>query len=356
MVFVILSCLKAENISLEYNSSVSFGRIFQINLTLINFTTGMYDIKIDIYNQTTSNRLSEMYNGTSWKSTNYYFNNATNTSLSNTSSFLLNITENYNGTANVTISIKKGSSISTFTNYFINITPDYASSVNTTTPTTTTSNATKAVYIELDWEDDEILNSGEEFEIEIKAYYLLDEKYDVKVWIEDDDENVLSERYGIYADEDAESWKSGNYYAVEFLNGDSNRTKNIKLRLKSSYNDYHGEATIKAKIRESDSETEKDSFEKSIDILETNSTETPTIYENFSSESALTASASSNADAGVIVLGKTTNKTETSGKSSNSIIYKSKSEYIKEYAPYAFGILCIIIIILLIIDNKKHGK
>ena len=36
----------------------------------------------------------------------------------------------------------------------------------------------------------------------------------------------------------------------------------------------------------------------------------------------------------------------------SSIIYKSKSEYIKEYAIYGFSLLCIGLIILLLMDKK----
>ena len=37
----------------------------------------------------------------------------------------------------------------------------------------------------------------------------------------------------------------------------------------------------------------------------------------------------------------------------NSIIYKSKKEYIREYAPYAFALFCIFIIAILLIEKQR---
>jgi hypothetical protein len=58
-----------------------------------------------------------------------------------------------------------------------------------------------------------------------------------------------------------------------------------------------------------------------------------------------------NSDSSIIYL-----KQKNNSKLQNSIIYKSTNEYIKEYAPYAFGILCIFIIIILLIDKREKNK
>ena len=56
LVLIILSsCLVslvsgAESINITYPENVIVGEIFEINLTLIDFSEDIYDIKIDIYN------------------------------------------------------------------------------------------------------------------------------------------------------------------------------------------------------------------------------------------------------------------------------------------------------------------
>jgi len=60
------------------------------------------------------------------------------------------------------------------------------------------------IYFEIDWKDEDIVN-GEEFEIEVKAFNLKDELYDLKVWIEfKGNDTVISDRY----DAEEEEWKS----------------------------------------------------------------------------------------------------------------------------------------------------
>jgi hypothetical protein len=51
---------------------------------------------------------------------------------------------------------------------------------------------------------------------------------------------------------------------------------------------------------------------------------------------------------GAIVLGG-----KTDSEVNNSIIYKSKKEYIREYALYAFTIFCIFLIIILLIEKRR---
>jgi len=111
----------SENISLSHPYSINYGENFSVELRLINFSEDVYDIKIDIWNE--SSRLSRIYNDGEWKSTIYYVNNAINTSSTNSSFFSLNITKEYNGEAYINVSIRKsGSSTSyKFGPYYVNI-------------------------------------------------------------------------------------------------------------------------------------------------------------------------------------------------------------------------------------------
>ena len=341
-----------ENISLEYPTNVVVGSVFQVNLTLLNFSGGVYDVKIYIYNLTTSNRLSKISNSGVWQSTFNYIEGAINTSSSNFSVFSLNITENFNGTANITVSIRKsGGSPDSFGGYTMSITP--ASSQNTTNSTANTTNSTNSssdISLDLGWDEGDIVN-GENFSITVRAYNLLDEKYDIKVWIEDDNGKIISDRYGNYSNRDIK-WASGKYWAYKFIKGPGNESEDIMIRIQDGYNDFSGDATIKALISESDSGKEKGSFEDSINIIGKNAPDSSAVYESFAEDTDNTTPTNSNND-GVIILGAKSASSINSTKQTNSIIYKSKTEYIKEYTPYALGILCIVIIILLLLDKKR---
>jgi len=371
--------ISGESVLVDYPSNVNVGQIFNINLTLIDFESTSYDIKIDINNA--SGRISEIYNGSVWKSTNLYVNGALNTSIINNSVFLLNITKNYNGTANITVSIRRNSSstVDSFGGYLINVTfislpPACTSSyfcgswttcsnnnqtricTNTTANcTTTTYNVTEtqscstnsSIYLELNWTNSEIINS-DEFDIEVKAFNLLDYDYDIKIWLEFKDNNtVISDRY----DENEKEWKSGTYFVAGFFSGSGNDSEDITIRLREDYKNFSGEAKILARLREGD-DTIKD-INYTINILKKAETD--------NDDSLILAVSStdntniSDKENEVIKLGskniKETNETEDI-KTEKSTIYKSKNEYIKEYAIYGFAILCVFLIILLLIDRK----
>mgnify|MGYP001610964111 CR=1 FL=1 len=120
-----ISSVCAEEIAFEYSHEIRAGNIFLVNITLLDFSLDSYDVKIDIFNSTdSSNRLSEIFNGQNWQSTFNYVSDAINTSLSNKSSFQLNITKNYNGTSNISVSIRNSKDISkVFRNFSIVILP-----------------------------------------------------------------------------------------------------------------------------------------------------------------------------------------------------------------------------------------
>ncbi len=222
---------------------------------------------------------------------------------------------------------------------------------------------TLASYIELNWTRE--IFSNEEFDIEVKFYNLLSQNYDVKVWIQfEDNSTIISETY----DTGDDDWNSGTYYVADFISGPGNKTKDIQLRLKEDYTDSEGEAKIFAKLRYNGNII--DEFEKKIIISYKEIQTVPDSTPNTTSLSLTQSSASdinsSNSEEDIIVLSSSKNKTENNGtksirsikiaKPANSIIYKSKMEYIKDYAPYLLCAVCIFIIILLMIDKKAEEK
>ena len=104
--FVILSVnlVSAEEVSVTLPSEVNCSQTFTINVNLTDFDLDAYDVKIDITNSS-GDRIARVYNGSDWTSTTYYVDEAINNSINNQSDFSLNITEAYNGTADVEIKI-----------------------------------------------------------------------------------------------------------------------------------------------------------------------------------------------------------------------------------------------------------
>ena len=378
LICIMLTCFvsaSSENITLNYPLSINASQTFQVNLTLINFTGGLYDIKIDITNSSSdSDRISEMYNGSVWRSTNYYFYNATNTSSNNISLFQLNISRNYNGTGNITVSTRKSGHITAdniFSGYSINIIPQttptctFSSTcgswgtcsssrqtktcvntsvtcVNTTYTVSQSCSSSKAINLEMDWNEDEIVN-GDEFTITINVENLEEDNYAVRVWIENDDEDTISERYGNYSKE-GDVWVSGKYYIYNFFKDSGDDSAEIKLRISEEYSSFSGDAKIFFALKDGDEEEISEGIEILAGEIDTeNDSETVTTAYVQSNNSNLQTSS-------VITL---TPKANLTTKRENSIIYKSKTEYIREYAPYAFSLICIFIMILMIID-KKH--
>ncbi len=209
------------------------------------------------------------------------------------------------------------------------------------------------ISLDFSWNEEEIINNRV-FNITLEANNLEDMKYDIKVWLESDetDLDLKSETY----DEDLETWKSSNYFIEKFFKGDGDKTKEIQIRIKSSYTDYAGEATIYFRLRESDSEKTITTIDDSIEIIVSEEEE---IQDSVETNSIPTAYAISNSDSTsenkltTTSLIKKTAKTEDIKMPENSI-YLSRTEQIKRYAPYAFCILCIFLLALIIIDSKKH--
>lgn len=202
------------------------------------------------------------------------------------------------------------------------------------------------IFLEISWDKKEIVN-GEKFDIEIIVENLEDEKYDVKVWIEDDDGNIISERY----DEENEKWKSGNYYLDEFFKGPGDEKDSVELRIKEEYEDFDGDATIFFKVRgieeiEEDIEVIKEISENKLET-ETVSTDPNDPYSKEYQDAIRKRVEEYRATTGnVISLGNKNLETEDI-KTKGNIIYESKTETIKKYSVFSFALLCVALVILL---------
>lgn len=211
------------------------------------------------------------------------------------------------------------------------------------------------ISLGLEWDENEIIN-GENFKIELQTYNLKDEKYDIKVYIENDGK-IISERY----DENENEWKSGTYYIREAIEGKGNKSEDFKLRIKEKYGSFSGNGEIIAKIRKSGSSSVIDEIKEDIEILEKEEEkeekkeeikeEQETIKEN-QEQNKETVEQTRN----VIRLGDRSKlQEENEEKSEGKILYESESEKVKKYAIYAFNIVLIIIIIFLLTSFKKKG-
>jgi len=205
------------------------------------------------------------------------------------------------------------------------------------------------IYLEINWDEDKIIN-GEEFEIEIKAYNLGDDEYYIKVYItKEDDDTIISDRY----DKNDDEWKSGTYRVYSFFEGSGNDAEDITLKIRSSYDDFKGDAELHIRLegeneiikeikileKEEDGEEEEDEDEE-----EENPAEEP--------------KKSAPVTGGVIRLGNRNNEEENEEDEENkeagegeweegNVLYESGNEKIKKYAIYALNLILIVIIIFL---------
>jgi len=200
------------------------------------------------------------------------------------------------------------------------------------------------ISINIEFDEDEIIN-GKEFKIKVKVYNLESQSYNFKIWIrEEDNEDIISDRYGEDSDEN-EVWKSGNYYIYNLFKGPGDKTESVKLRIRENDRDFKGDAEICFKIK---GVSEKCEY---IEILEEeekkNNTEEIKII---TKPSESTTSVSGEA----IKLGNSESKEEiidNSKNTENNIIYESKNEKIKSYAFIGFTGLCLILVILLLFNK-----
>jgi len=332
-----------ETIDINYPQQVIVGNEFNINLILNNFSQDVYDIKVEILNGT--HNIAKIWNGESWQSTNNYVNDIINTSEINSYLFRINISENYNGLNNLTIKVRDSKSvIKSFSGYNINITPK-AYNPQQNNPQTPVQNNTSnpKASISIDWNDDEIIN-GDEFDIEVNAKNLKNQKYNFKIWIKDDEENIISDRYGKDSSE-KEVWKSGNYYIYNLFEGPGNKTETIKLKIRKGFSDFSGDAEICFKLE--NQKCEAIEVLKKEAVVNKNNTEKIKIISK--------ASESTNSISGdVIKLGSSKSKetiTNNQKNTDSNTVYESKNEKIKIYAIISFAVLCLGLVILVLFNK-----
>jgi len=311
-----------QDIDFNYPNSVNINEEFDVTISLVNFEEDSYDIKFEILNG--SSNIAERYWEDEWRSTNYWMDDAINLTENDESDFELRIKENYGGENNFLVKVRNSEGDIEEFPYGINIVPQ-------------TSND---IYYELEWDEDDIANNRE-FKIEFHAFNLDDEKYDVKMWIEDEDENIISDRY----DFENEVWKSGRYYIDEFIEGPGDVSDKFKLRIDEKYEDFIGEAKVFFKIRD------LNKIEEDIDIIQKESIVEEELIEN-KIEKVEKVVDKPSITGQVIKLGTVAESdidTEESEdiKSGDNKFYESSNVKMVEYSIYGFTLLCVIMCTLI---------
>jgi hypothetical protein len=348
----LLPIVFSQSISLDLPSQVDYNEEFTVTLNLIDFSSDVYDVKIDI---TTSNgtRLSEILDSESWHSTYSYIASAIDTSKSASRSFKLKIVKSYSGQANVEVKVRSSSDkVSTFSDYSLNIISSgqdssqeitNESSSDDTKTTDSSENSDDKISLEI--------NSGKTFQgeetIEVSASNLKSGDYDLKIYIsEDEDSSLISENYN----EDEDSWKSGNYYLTGLFNGPDDDSKEVKMRIKKSSSSFSGDAVLTAKIRKSGSSTIIYSISKDIEVEESTDSligvDEENLVVNTTSLSLSPSSSNQEEVPKVIHLSSVNNSKDPIQK--DYILYESSGEKTKKYLLYGFNIILLAIIIFLI--------
>lgn len=194
------------------------------------------------------------------------------------------------------------------------------------------------IYLELEYNNE--IENGEKFGVEVKAYNLEEKSYDIKIYITFDNDTIISETYH----DNENKWKSSKYYVEEIIEGPGNKTETLELRIDGGNEDFWGDAGIRARLRVSGESVYVAEFKDEIEVL----------------EKAIEEEAGKTIGAGEAEEGEEItdsiirlNKPKDIKTQSNSSVYKSKTEYIKEYAIYGFSLFCIFIIILLVVRKLK---
>lgn len=230
--------------------------------------------------------------------------------------------------------------------------PTPSSQNNCTTQQNNSTNSTEPqISLDMDWDEDDIIN-GEEFEIEVKAFNLENEEYNLKIWIKfDDNDTCISDRYG-ENNEGEEKWLSGkSYWIYNIFEGPKNKTESIKLRIRDDYKNVHGDDFEICLELEDVEDTEKC---ESIEILEKE--EESEEEETDSNEATQTTSETTPTITGeVIRLGSSEPeaKIENATVENNNLIYESRNELIKKYSIFGFAIFCVALNVLLIFNKIK---
>lgn len=352
-----LNLVYAKEIDFSYPKVINSDEELSVNVGLKDFSTDIYDVKIDVIGEKSLN--SRIWNGNSWQSTYNYVNDAINSNLSNSSYFKIRLSgESQRAQFLVRIRNSK-QTITSFTGYYFNLSRTESSDENNNSNDDNNNedeeNKTSNVELELNWNDEDIIN-GKEFEIEVNALNLLNKDYDLKIWIYDDDKNrPISQTY------DGGKWISSNNYLNKIFSQNNDNEK-IKLRIKNDNRDFSGDAIIAVRIRESGSSSYKQEAESDIEIKEAEEDTQEQVQEQTNSETT-SADSSDKIQENIEpieypVTGESIRISSESIKSMKNPLYKSKNEQIKEYSLIGFCILAAVLLIslILIIKFKKIGN
>jgi hypothetical protein len=144
LVFVLINFLHfgaSQEILFNYPSEVCIDEEFNVQLTLVNFSSDIYDVKIDVTNSS-NKTISKIYNGNEWKSTYYYLNDIISNNEQKT--FLLKIIYDFDE-AYITVKIKSSAGyIVTFTGYNISKKNSCSTPPNNSTNSTNNSSSTNS--------------------------------------------------------------------------------------------------------------------------------------------------------------------------------------------------------------------
>jgi hypothetical protein len=116
-----LFSVSAQEISLDYPKLAVAGEEFNVGLTLTGFKDNIYDIKIEILDG--DKNIAKRYQDGEWKSTYYWMNKAIELPDTKEGTFLLKVSDEYSGEADIKVKVRSGKSSKEFTGYKINIIP-----------------------------------------------------------------------------------------------------------------------------------------------------------------------------------------------------------------------------------------
>jgi len=319
----------AEEINISYPLNVSVGEVFEVNLSLINFTEDSYDVKIDMLNG--GSHIIQRYWEEEWKSGNYYMSEAINISNISSGNFKVNITEDYSGNNSLIIKLRDSDNNIDSFEYPINISLTYNdsdsgnSSGNESNSGGDDNSEELIISYNISWKSKDIVN-GDRFYVNFEVFNLKNKSYDIKMWIENENK-VITDRY----DKKNKEWKSGTYYINGFINGSGNVSSKIKLRIREGYEDFNGSTKIYFRIRDIGEIINNITIKKKIIIPDS-------IKIDEDNKTKITGNVVKKSKTGV----------SESIKSDENIIYESNSEMVRKYSVYIFSCLSLLLTVLVL--------
>ncbi len=117
----LINCIDAKNISFSYPNEIFYGETFSVEVNLIDFPDDDYDVKIEaIANDLRLVRIFDV-SKSKYVSTYYYIFDAIK-KLERSARFTLNVTEDYQGPANLIVKVRDSSGkADSFPNYIVDV-------------------------------------------------------------------------------------------------------------------------------------------------------------------------------------------------------------------------------------------